>query len=229
MWYKFLFLIGIQLGLLACQGDIKIPEQEESPLKIKQINYYVRYLEEIQEIQMEAQFRTDSANFVLEGDVWVNGTKMRAKKLPAVGWQYKVSEKPSKFEGLYIFSFPLSTEKMQKDSLAFKVLGDLKMATPQIKKETGGLIQWTGEALTQEDALTLIFEDSNQETFSVNHVGISRGSQLEIRPELIEGLALGTASVRIVQKRREQIQQSGINILKNMEYYYKPIKVEILP
>lgn len=223
-----LLLFGILfLGMSACGGQENKPVEEEQKLPIKGIKYYVRYLDVIKEVQMEAKFLSDSSSFLIPDGVFINEEKMKVKQLPRVGWQHKLIKKPSLFDTTYIFSFNISPSQVHQDSLTFKVLDSLHLATPKVNKTTGGLIQWKGEGLGPKDALTLLIEDSEGNPFTINHVGLTRGSKLEIRPGLIQAVATGTASLRLVYKRREQLKKDGIAIDKHLEYYFRPIKFEI--
>jgi hypothetical protein len=228
MIQKLLLLGLLVFGISACANPQNNKKGNAEPkLPIKRINYYVRYLDINKEVQMEAKFYSDSSNFLIPEGVFVNEDKMQVKKLPKVGWQHKLIKKPAPFDSSYVFKFKHNASFEQIDSLEFKVLGNLKLATPKIKAKTGGLIQWEGPALDKEDALTLIIEDSEGNPFTINHVGLTRGAKFEIRPELIENIKAGTASLRIVYKRREQIQKEGMIIQKLMEYYFRPIKFEL--
>lgn len=223
-----LLLFGILfLGMSACGGQENGPVKEEQKLPVKGIKYYVRYLDVIKEVQMEAKFLSDSSSFLIPDGVFVNEDKMKVKQLPRIGWQHKLIKKPSTFDTTYVFSFNISPSQTHQDSLEFKVLGNLRLATPDIKKSTGGLIQWEGLGLDSKDALTLLIEDSQGNPFTINHVGLTRGSKLEIRPDLIQAVAPGIASLRLIYKRREQLKKDGIAIDKHVEYYFRPIKFEI--
>jgi len=112
--------------------------------------------------------------------------------------------------------------------LHFPTYANFQLATPSLSKKTGGLLTWEGTSFRKEDGMVLIFEDEDGTTFSVNHAGITRGTKFEIRPAFIASLKEGKGTLRIVHKTRIEEVREKTGIVKEMEYYRKPIEIEIV-
>lgn len=229
-----LFMLKTILGLLfiipfifSCKNANTVEKKQSSPFKM--IKYYVRYIEQNKQAQFEAKFynEKDSA-FPVSGGVFISDNKLEAKNLPREGWIHRHIKRPASFDSTYIFSVNFSKDQIFKDSVKMPVYPDFKLATPKLSKKTGGLITWTGNALGQEDGLTLLFEDNEGLNFTNNHVGITRGPQFEIRPEVLAGLKKGKVVIRAVHKRTTVDKSDNTRKVVLTEYYRIPFEAEIV-
>ncbi|WCL80471.1 hypothetical protein PPO43_10880 [Saprospira sp. CCB-QB6] len=216
----FMFLILAA----ACQSKmVEVKQEEHTPFAVERTYYYVRYLENSKELQAEARFQQDTGNLVLADKLYFEGQVMQPKKLPKVGWEYRYHERPSKFKGCYHFSYG-----GESDTICFPTYTNFGLKTPEVSMTSGGLIAWEGQPLGQEESLVLLFEDAKGQVKTVNHVGLTRGSQFEIRPEHLEGLNVGAASLRLVHKSTVIQKIDGqVQVIK-LEYYRKTLKIEIV-
>jgi hypothetical protein len=224
----FAFSLLFTLLFSACQPSASQNKKEEE-LSIKLVKYYVRYIEQSKELQVEAKFFNDNdSSFIIPSGVFVSDTKLEGKKLPKEGWVHRHVKRPAGFDSLCIFSYNISPTVQRKDTVLFPTYPDFKLATPKISKKTGGLVTWAGTSLTQEDVFTLIFEDSAGSHYTDNHAGITRGPQLEIRPEHIAPLAKGKITIRAVHKRSTIDKVGDTRMVRLVEYYRTPIEAEIV-
>jgi hypothetical protein len=224
----FLFSALLVLLVSACKTSAnEAKKQEERPIKL--IKYYVRYIEQSKELQVEAKFfnQNDSA-FAMPGGVMVSDFKLEAKSLPKEGWMHRYIKRPSSCDSLYVFNYKSGENYERNDSVFFQKYNNFQIATPKISKKTGGLITWNGSSLTQDDGLTLVFEDAAGVSYTINHVGITRGAQLEVRPEHLEVFAKGKAILRAVHKRSLFEKRGDTRMVRLTEYYRTPKEVEIV-
>ena len=208
----------------ACQSKtVEVKEVEKTPFAVDRTYYYIRYLESSKELQAEVRFQQDTGNLVLADKLYFEGQAMQPKKLPKIGWEYRYNQRPVKFKGCYQFSYG-----GESDTLCFPTYTNFGLKTPEVSLNIGGLIAWEGQPLGQEESLVLLFEDAKGQVKTVNHVGLTRGSQFEIRPEHLEGLNVGPASLRLVHKSTVIQKIDGqVQVIK-LEYYRKTLKIEIV-
>ncbi len=213
----------------ACSGkNLITAETKTTESQFNLIKYYIRYIEQSKEIQLEAKYfgKNDSAMAVKAG-VFVSDVKLDAKKLPKEGWIHRYIKRPADYDSLYVFRYEAMKGQETKDSVYFRIFNDFKLETIKISKKNGGLLSWSGNALSQDEGLTLVFEDASGMSYTINHVGITRGPKLEIRPEHIEVFAKGKAILRVVHKKTEIDKKGNIRMVRLTEYYRSPIQLEI--
>lgn len=215
-------------SLFSCKTQIADKTKNEvTPVKIAK--YYVRYVEQIKELQLEAKYiNSNDSTFSIPGGVSVADLKMEAKNLPKEGWMHRYIKRPSGCDSLYVFSYNPGLKNEIKDSVIFPIYRNFKLETPKISKKTGGLVSWSGNSLTQDDGLTLVFEDASGVSYTINHVGITRGPQLEIRPEFLEVFAKGKGILRVVHKKTIIGKTDNQRSVRLTEYYRMPIDMEIV-
>ena len=214
------------LFFVACKNS-NTAQKKEIPT-FKMIKYYVRYIEQSKELQVEAKYynENDSA-FAMPNGVFLADFKLEAKNLPREGWMHRFIKRPAFFDSLYVFEYKYSDSYSAKDSVLFPKFDSFRLATPKISKKNGGLVTWNGAALDQEDGLTLLFEDAAGNHITNNHVGLTRGPKVEIRPDFLEALSKGKAILRVVHKKSAISKIGDTRYIKLTEYYRSPIEVEI--
>jgi hypothetical protein len=224
----FIILSFMLLGLLSCKAPVTDSSKKaENPIKLAK--YYIRYVESIKELQLEAKYfnKNDSA-YPVPGGVYHSDIKLEAKNLPKEGWVHRYIKRPEMADSLYVFKYSPIEGLELKDSVIFAMYPDFKLETPKISKKVGGLLSWTGNSLGQDDGLTLIFDDASGTSYTINHVGITRGAQLEIRPEHLEVFAKGKAVLRVVHKKTVIGKIANMRIVRLTEYYRSPVELEIV-
>jgi hypothetical protein len=226
--FKFYVIFLFAIVLISCKTQISDKSKsEESPVKIAK--YYVRYVEQIKELQLEAKYiNSNDSTFSIPGGVSVADFKLEAKNLPKEGWLHRYIKRPSGYDSLYVFSYNPGIKNETKDTVVFPIYKNFKLETPKISKKTGGLVSWSGSSLGQEDGLTMVFEDASGASYTINHVGITRGPQLEIRPEFLEVFAKGKGILRVVHKKTVIDKKGEKRCVRLTEYYRIPIEMEIV-
>ena len=226
--FKNTLIFLLALALFSCKTQVTDKTKgEESPVKIAK--YYIRYVEQIKELQLEAKFINKSdSTFGMPGGVFVKDFKLEGKNLPKEGWMHRYIKRPSACDSLYVFSYNPDGKNEAKDSIIFPIYHNFKLETPKISKKNGGLVSWSGNSLMQDDGLTLVFEDASGASYTINHVGITRGPQLEIRPEFLEVFAKGKGILRVVHKKTVIDKNEEKRSVRLTEYYRVPIEMEIV-
>jgi hypothetical protein len=226
--FKNTAIFLLAFALLSCKTQISDKaKKDDSPVKIAK--YYVRYIEQIKELQLEAKYINKSdSTFSMPGGVYVSDFKLEGKNLPKEGWMHRYIKRPSGCDSLYVFSYKPVADFEVKDSIIFPIYRNFKLETPKISKKNGGLVSWSGNSLMQDDGLTLVFEDAFGTSYTINHVGITRGPQLEIRPEFLEVFAKGKGVLRIVHKKTVIEKKDEQRSVKLTEYYRIPLEIEIV-
>jgi hypothetical protein len=225
---KNLLIVLLLSSFVACNNQKIDTTPKEIANPVKYIKYYVRYLEAGLELQLEAKYHNDSTTIAMPEGVFVGESKINAKELPRDGWVHRQISRGTKPDSAYIFRYNISPTLEKQDTIYLPIYADFELATPTISKKTGGLLAWKGKSLQQSEGLVLIFEDSEGNNFTHTHRGITQGAQFAIRPNLIETLSKGKAILRIVHKRETRSTTAKQQILKQSEYYRKPIEFEIV-
>lgn len=229
MYKVILILVFGGLGV-CCTNVSKTSTKVEPELPVERIQYYARYLESSQELKLEAHFFSDTARFYLPGGVFVGDYKLQAKKTPKFGWAHRFSQRRVDFDTSYVFRYAFGEGEGLEilDTIRFPLLAEFELATPELSKATGGLLRWQGQPLGAGERLILLFEDKEGTTFTINHTGGSKGPQLAIQPDMLKTLATGPIVLRIIHKKRLEEQLRNAKVVKEMEYYRKAMKVELV-
>lgn len=225
------FVLGcfIIIGLLgisyACSSSGANTGNQTS-YSFSKINCYVRYMAATRELQAEITFRTDSTTGIT-GKVLFNDEAMIPKQLPRVGYQYRLIKNTPTFEKTNRFSYTEKDGHLVNMDIEFSPFDSLRFASSGLSREKGGLIIWNGAALEEEDGLIFIFKDAQENTFSINHSGRTKGGQFDILPEYSARLELGKASVQVVKKRTVLTQEKETTKMLTIEYYLGNIEFEV--
>lgn len=225
---KQLLIIVCLFPFVACTNNNAAKSIKETPNPIKYIKYYVRYLEAGQELQLDAKYHNDSTSIALVDGVFVGESKLNAKEFMKQGWVHRQISRGNKPDSAYIFRYNISPTLEKQDTVYLPIYADFELATPKMSKKTGGLLAWKGKSLQQSEGLVLIFEDAEGNHFTHTHRGVTQGAQFAIRPNLIETLSKGKATLRVVHKRETRQTTAKQQILKQSEYYRKAIEFEIV-
>ncbi len=211
------------MQLMSCQTTApKAPERYD----LQNINGYVRYMAQSRTLHAELTFKSDSTQKIA-GDVLLNNQSMQFKKLPVVGFQYRQDVDRVNFVNQYTFSYLEKDGSKQEWSIGLEKFQSLTVASDGISQTKGGLLAWEGEPLKdQNDALMLLFTDSEGSTFQINHAGITKGKQFEIKDIHANRLALGKATL-LVTRKRTVVEQGTPNKIGQIEYYLPAISFEV--
>lgn len=221
----FSILISIFATLCSCSPSTSEAQSTE-PYGFSKINCYVRYMAQTRELQAEITFRTDSTTGI-SGEVLFNNEPMIFKKLPMVGFQYRLLKNTPTFDNKHTFSYTERDGSQVNMEIEMAKFENFHLASDGISREVGGLMQWEGEALGEQDGLVLIFTDSKGNTFTVNHSGISRGSQFELMADYSNRLELGKATVQTVRKKTILIKETNTIKMLTLEYYLGSIEFDV--
>ncbi len=222
---QLFFFVLITFIITGCSSTNTVNE-EEKDYPFSKINCYLRYMAQNRELQAEMTFRTDST-LAIEGEVRINEDDMVFKKLPSVGFQYRLIKNAVSFDSVYTFSYKEKDGRTEELTIKLNKFHNFRMVSDGISKKNGGLFEWEGPALKNEDGMVLVFTDSKGATFSINHTGISRGNRFELVKEYANRLSPGTATLNITRKKTVITQENDILKLLSIEFYPKAITFEV--
>lgn len=221
-----IFNFIIIASTLFCSCDNTNSKKEKSRFNFKKINCYVRYLEEIKELQGEITFMIDS-NVHLKSDVLLNGENMLKKDIPQIGLQYRLTRRGLDIDSSYVFNFSEKDQTPVNQIIKINEFDSVSVISDGISINKGGLISWSGNALQTEDALVIIITDTSGESFTVNHTGLTRGNKFEINKIFSNKLKKGSGTMRIIRKKSIAEIYEKAQVLKTYEHYLLPINIEI--
>ncbi|MFK7797735.1 MAG: hypothetical protein AB8E82_09785 [Aureispira sp.] len=225
----FSILIVFIAAFYAC-NNLSNPSQETTPQRygFQKINAYVRYVALQRELQADMTFRTDSTK-AIEGLVVLNDELMLFKKRPKLGLQYTLQKRAMNFKRKQTFAYVEKDGSQQELSIALPEFDSLRFLSGSISHQKGGLIGWDGPAFDEKDGMILLLTDADGQTFSINHVGLTKGSQYQIQPSYAQRLALGTAKLEATRKRTSISQKDSCTQLITIEHYLLPLSFEVTP
>lgn len=221
-------LLFVIVGLFAACNNPTNPAKEPAPERygFQKVNGYVRYVQSLRELQADMTFRTDSTK-AIEGLVVLNDELMRFKRRPKVGLQYVLNKRGKDFERKQTFAYVEKDGSQQELSITLPIFDSLQMLSGTLSQKSGGLLGWNGPAFDNKDGLVLLLTDANGQTFSINHVGVTKGSSYQIPPSYAQRLAVGTAQLEATRKRTNIIQKDSSTQLLTIEYYHLPLSFEV--
>jgi len=226
-YFIFVFLSLMIWATMPACNPAPEPSPEPTLYVFSKVNCYVRYIEHKKELQAEMTFRSDSTRGI-QGAVKVNDEVMTFKMLPTVGFQYRLIKTMPKLDSIYVFQYTEKDGSTAKMSIGLDKFENLRIASKGgISQKAGGLLEWDGVPLTKEDGLVLILTDAEGNTFSINHAGVSKGNQFEILGEHANRLAVGKATLNATRKRTILQEENGNIKLLTLEYYLKPIELQV--
>lgn len=233
MCMKNYWLFVVFAGLLFLLGGCQSSNNSKPPVadrhNFKKIDTYVRYLEPRRELYGEITFRTDSTE-QLDKPVSLNESRLQLARRPKVGLQYTITKMAINFDREQTFSYTEKDGSRQTISLALPAFDSATILSGgSLSHQTGGLLGWSGATFDKEDAMVLLFTDSEGQVFSVNHHGKTNGNQYQILPEVAQRLALGRGHLDITRKRVEVSKTDQQTRWSTIEYYYRPIEFDVKP
>lgn len=223
--FNLLVLLTLLLG--ACTTpSTPAKKQASERYGFKKVNAYVRYLARQRELKADMTFRTDSTK-AIDGLVVLNDELMQFKKRPKVGLQYVLNKRVPEFDRKQTFVYLEKDGSQQELSITLPEFDSLRFLSNGISHEKGGLLGWEGATFDKKDGLVLILTDANGQTFSMNHVGITKGNTYQIQPSHAQSMALGTATLEATRKRTIIEQKDSSTHLLTIEYYLLPFSFEV--
>lgn len=226
MNYFFLTALCISIFSISACTNSNTKQQTKAKLPIKQINYYLRYMQAKLEVEAKASFKSDSSNIEIPEGVTLNYEPMRVAKLPKIGQQYRYLKDRVPLEKRYIFRYTDSDGTKYADTLGLTKFSNFRVAS-EVNLEKGGLLMWEGSSLDKMDAMTFILTDSKGKTLTINHIGTSQGNQIPIQSNHLAGFELGEITLIANRKRTVVYGRNNIPVRLVMEYYPKPITFEL--
>lgn len=224
----FYLLALLALLLTACNNPSN-PAKEMAPERygFKKVNAYVRYVASQRELKADMTFRTDSTK-AIDGLVVLNDELMQFKHRPKVGLQYVIHKRVLKFDRTQTFAYVEKDGSQQELSGTLPDFDSLKILSRSISHEKGGLLGWQGPAFDDKDGLVLLLTDANGQTFSINHIGVTKGTTYQIQPSYAQRMAIGPAKIEATRKRTIINQENGNTQLLTIEHYLLPLSFEVI-
>lgn len=191
---------------------------------IRRVKLYVRYLEPTGQLYAEALFERDSALGVdLGGEVRLNGLPLRGTSLPRVGYRYQSEFRPETLPDSLQFKYPMAVSGDSLFGLPMIALRGISIPSGGFTKSKGGKVAWQSAPCTDQEALVLRITDAAGQPFTVNHVGRTRGSELDVLDLHVKTAAPGKASIALTRKLTTTARQGKTEIVAIVEYYTNEI------
>lgn len=228
MNYTLLWSLCISLFSISACNNSNSEKPNNKGLAIKQINYYLRYMQAKLEVEAKASFKSDSSNLEVPEGVTLNHEPMRMATLPQIGQQYRYLKDRVPLEDSYIFRYQDTDGQKYSDTLGLPQFSEFKVGS-EMSKTKGGLLVWEGLSLDKMDAMTFILTDSKGKNLTINHIGTSQGNKIPIQSSHLDGFELGEMTLIANRKRTIVYARNNIPVRLVMEYYLKPITFELKP
>lgn len=196
---------------------------------IKKVNIYVRYLEETRNIYAEAIFYGDSGTVQIPDGVRFQEQNMRLTNIPKIGWRYQtdITKKMNAPDTVW-FQFKTPDGTDTRHFVLIPKLTDLAIPSGGFTKKTGGEVTWSNKPCGDEETLICRLTDTTGTSYNINHIGRTRGSELEILPPQIKDVVVGHAHLALTRKQNLITNpDKGTKILSVAEYYTKEMPTMI--
>jgi hypothetical protein len=208
-----------------CQSEAPKTPPPAKRYDIDVIRYYVRYISAKKEIQADVNFQLPKADSKIPPKFFFADQQMEAKKLPNVGTMFRYVQSPANFVAPFVFRYTEADGSEVRDTLNIPLLQDLRIGSKNLSLSKGGVVAWSGEALTSNDLLRIIITDASGSTTTINHVGATPVGNLPLPLEQIATLPKGEATFSISLTRSTAAQ----HISRKIEYYFEDFKADIVP
>ena len=220
-------ILTFLIGMLNCACN-NVQTKASTHYEFKKITGYIRYLDELKELQAELTFKTDSA-VAIKGAVKLNQYLLNYKQLPKIGIQYRMLKRGIELDSSFQFSYEDLNGSIIEIPYRAETFKDVQMITDGLSISKGAAISWRGNALEGNDGMVLILSDEIGNNFSIHHAGITRGTKFEINKSFTSGLSKGKGTLRIIRKKTttQALYDNPEMVLINYEHYLKPIHFEI--
>jgi hypothetical protein len=223
----FILCTFLATCFLTMLSSCNSPQKEVSESSsFKNIRYYLRYMQANKELQVDVNFKADTA-VRINGPVLLNGKKMPLKRIPGIALLYRSVLKPVLLDTLYTFECQLKANTMYKETITVPAFKNVRLDKKTISQDNGGGFIWEGSNLTKNDALLIIYTDATGKTFKQNHIGGTVGNRLPFKGKQLAQFALGEGSILVIRKRTTVQRKQQTTIIKTSEIYSQPIPFEL--
>ena len=226
---KYFFGFLLLLSFTACQQDSTASNANDIKLFA---NYYVRYLQNEQQLKADASFRKGlekekATKIDLAGEVRLANKPLVPVRLNNTIFRYQLEETMD-FRSSYDFVLEHDSGEATKHTIALSPIGKFSLENGLASKTDGFQLNWDGAKLEKNERILLMITDKNSKAHSVTINGPSANQMSKIKGADLTGLAAGNGYIYLVKKRmQEEIQ--GTTVINSLaEYYTDRILVEIV-
>ena len=192
---------------------------------IQQASFLLRYMTQNRELYAEVVFKTDST-YRFEKEVSFDSEPMMVKKLPIVGWQYRLTQDRVNFKNAYTFDIPIGSSTSTQVDVSLPTMTNIRLADQQISKEKGGRLQWEGSPSEEGMGIYLLLTDSLGNTIQTSHIGKSKETSVPVFPLNLQTLQPGVGQLTLFVRKIDQ-SNDPFPHTTTLEYYLPIQEVNI--
>lgn len=225
----------VLFSFIACQenGD-STKKVAEATIETKQEatieKYYIRFLQEEKETRAEASFFTGS-NFEeaqardIEA-ITFQDRSMKAQNLGARGIRYFYRSRVP-YNTTYKFTYNEKASSSQQRQFEMDGIEEFLIKEGKVDRSDGITLVWKGEALDSTQSMVLMFTDENKKASYTTIEGPTETPEIKINSDQLANLSPGKGELYLVKKQNRSVQEHQAMILASMEFYTRPIKIEV--
>lgn len=226
---KFLLLSFGSIFLLACQPSIPPSAQDHPRQEIA--DYYIRLLQDGQKVWAQAEFhQIDSLNNIQPKryeKVELNQKIMQMENLGIKGLRYTLAEKIP-FNNHFTFTLTNDQNRQFHHHLTMSPINNFLIKGGKVKKSRGFTVVYEGEALQKDESIILFLQDQKQKSLSTVFNSKLQDIQLSVLPSQLLKINEGNGHLYLVKKRINKVVKPDTTINFRIEYFTKPMKIEIV-
>lgn len=224
---RYLFGILILCTLAACQNE----QAAANEVKLF-ANYYVRYLQNEQQLKAEASFKKglekeNAKKIDLAGEIRLLNTPLIPININGSILRYQLEQK-TKLKPNYEFVLEHDSGELSKHKIEISPIREFSLENGVASQSKGFQLNWEGANLSENDRLLIMITDQNDKAHSITINGPTSGQSAAIQGTDLLGLATGNGYIYLVKKSNQEEIQNKTVINSLAEYYTDRILVEIV-
>ncbi|MFK8101507.1 MAG: hypothetical protein AB8G15_03235 [Saprospiraceae bacterium] len=194
-------------------------------------NFYVRYLEDDQELKAEAIFKIGdslkTATAQAIQSVSFENTPMTIKDLGKNGIRYRSKKSGQSFKEKYTFNAQLDSKISIDYPLSINTVNSFSIKEKQVRRSKGVTITWDGTPLVKGELLVVFFVNPDKKPVSFTINGPTNKSEVFLEAKNLSRLKAGEGKLRLIRKVLNRLDEAPQNIESVIEYYTRPINIII--
>ncbi len=194
-------------------------------------NFYVRYLEDDQELKAEAIFKIgdslQTATAQAIQSVSFENTPMDLKDLGKNGMRYRSKKQGQSFKDKYLFNAQLDAKTSIDYPLSINAVNSFSIKEKQISRSKGVTISWDGAPLVKGELLVVFFVNPDKKPVSFTINGPTNKSEVFLEAKNLNRLKAGEGTLRLIRKVLNRLDEDPLNVESVIEYYTRPINIII--
>ncbi len=228
--FPLFFLFVFALVFCACSNEQK--PAPTIPQTNAYSNFYVRYLQDDQELKAEATFKIGdslkTATIQAIQKVSFEDHPMDLKDLGKNGIRYRSKKSGQAFKGNYTFNATINEQQHFDYPISIDPIESFSIKEKKLSRSKGATIAWEGTALKKGELLVVFFINPDKKPASLTINGPSNASEIFLAAKNLSQLKVGTGKLRLIRKVLNKFEEEPQNIASVIEFYTTPIEINII-